>query len=167
MKQRDLAASLDSLRARLHEAREELTRADAKISTIFAAEGVVAGVLLAAMVAGDWSPKSLSLCLGLVWWTGAVLWLASLATLGFGLYPRTKRKGPPVPGIAAYFGDKTPAADRTSAQTMSSSLERLRLEVQVAQVSWIARRKYAAIRVSWWCVGAGSLLLLIAALFVA
>ena len=156
---------LDSSRARLHEVREELTRADSKISTALAAEGVIAGVVVAAMIAGNWSPLTLPSCAPILWWLGAALWLISLWALGDGIYPRTKRKGRPVSGIAAYYGDPHPDGGANHGRYGFIALELQRVEDQVAQVGWIVRRKYSSIQRGLWAVALGSLLLLASALW--
>ena len=75
----------------LLETREELVRADGKASILFGASGVAAGVLLGAVVAGDWSPSRFDHGLAeAVWWTGMAVLALSIVLLGMAVLPRVR-----------------------------------------------------------------------------
>lgn len=142
-------------RTRLAHAREELVRADGKASILLATEGVVGGVILAALLGGDWSPAQLPPCAGLLWWGGVASGLCSLGALGYAVYPRTRaRRDSPLKG-AAYYGD----VDGAKQGTLS---EGSHLKDQIKQIEWIVRVKYRGLKISIWSA-AGAMVLLIGA----
>jgi hypothetical protein len=65
----------------LRDSREELNRADSKAQILLGVFGIVYGVLLAAVVAGDWAPNHLCDGAEVVWWAGAVLLTGGLSLL--------------------------------------------------------------------------------------
>jgi hypothetical protein len=146
---------LEALLLRLSETREELVRADAKASALLSAEGVIAGVLLAAIIVGDWTPASLPVCLSICWWVAASAGLGSLVSLGIGVYPRTRAVRPAKLGGPAYYGD-----DIRSTGTKHLP-EVQRVEDQLSQLTRIVRIKYRTVKTALWLFG-GS----VAALFV-
>ncbi|MGV9769676.1 Pycsar system effector family protein [Microbacterium sp. NPDC003461] len=151
-----LAAAFDveALRAILATNREEIGRADSKASTLLAAEGIVAGAVLAALIAGDWTPAILPPLAGFAWWFGALVGLASIVALAVSIYPSTKRKRGTKPYGPAFFGD----TKRTSGNGHLTLADLLNDQVPIT--ARIARRKYRWIKIGMWlaAVGAASLL---------
>jgi hypothetical protein len=148
------------MRARLSEVREELVRADAKVSTLISGEGVVAGVLLAAIIVGDWTPSALPTCLLVMWWLAAFAGIGSIVSLGIGVYPRTRAVRSVPLGGAAYYGD-------TDDPSVRSPLpEERRIADQINQLSRIVRIKYRTIKIALWLFGASALGLLLVSLLV-
>ena len=144
----------------LRAAREELARADAKATTVFAAVGVVVGAVLSGLVGGQWSPMPIPGGPALwTWWAAAVAVGAALVCLAGVLYPRTWRRGHDA-GVVAYFGDVlrlTPdelrrALSTGAAATRASTVDQLR------ELSRIINRKYALIKVAFGLLGAAPLL---------
>lgn len=76
--------------ALLVEAREELGRADAKISDLLATVGLAASIVAAAVAAGSWSPALLATWAQATWWLGISIAAAGTATLGNTLAPRVR-----------------------------------------------------------------------------
>jgi hypothetical protein len=141
----------------LSESREELTRADNKAALLLAAVGVVAGALLAAVVAGDWSPFSLAACVAWVWWLGATAAVVGIIFLAAAVYPVTKYRTQRPADFIAYFGDVV-SVDGSVLQDRlikSSQLYDARLIDQISAISGIVDRKYRAIQAGLWFIGAG------------
>ena len=72
--------------------REELARADAKATTLFASTGVVFGAVLSGLLSGRWSPPRIDDGPAQVlWWLGAGAAVTALVLLACALFPRTRR----------------------------------------------------------------------------
>jgi Family of unknown function (DUF5706) len=78
-------AVLDDL---LRESREEVIRADSKASILFGLLSVAFGVVLAGLIAGDWSPADLRAAAEWLFWGGAAAAAASMVMLGSAIWPR-------------------------------------------------------------------------------
>lgn len=105
MFRRDEPAHIKLASQILHEAREELARADGKAGLLLAAAGVVVGAILAGMLAKDWDPTSLHEGIEWLWWVGTVAGLAGTVSLACAVWPRTKYRKDRNPNTIAFFGD--------------------------------------------------------------
>jgi len=141
----------------LAETREELHRADSKAAMLFAIFGVVVGVVLAGIVAGDWHPDSMKTGAEVVWWSGASASIAALVLLAAAVWPRLASRH--VSGRVTYFGHVVAYSTRDSLRT---AIERQadhdidRPLEQLQAVSRIVVRKYQLIRGGMVVYGAGA-----------
>ena len=139
----------------LAETREEITRADSKAATILAAAGVAGSVVVAGIVAGQWSPNELGTWTRLLWWVGATLGLYGTGKLGHCLLPRTRNTQPRTE--VDYYGD---ASRYSTWQSLRGDLLRLepgafdRNVRQFHQNADIVSVKYSRLR--WGMVSVGS-----------
>jgi len=142
----------------LREAREELSRADEKSSLLLAAAGVVLGAIVAAVVAGDWSPFDLRPSVQWLWWAGSTAGIASLVAFAYSVYPRTTYRGQRPPSIVAYYGDvvSTPEDQleerlvETATAAGSRSLDQLKI------ISEIVDKKFRGIQIGLWLIAAST-----------
>jgi MFS family permease len=131
----------------LVESREELTRADGKASILLAALGIGISAILAAILAGDWSPFKLDQPYQRIWWVGSGFAAVAFFCLCAAVYPKVKRKTK-AKGVT-YFGDV--AAPKT-VDELRAALKRSETdpaERSATQLHVIARlvdRKYRYIR---------------------
>lgn len=131
----------------LAEAREELSRADAKASLLFAVIGVVFGALLAGLISQNWQPDDLAAGADVVFWFGTVLAVAGAVSLGFAVWPRITHTQPG--GPASYFGDVVSYGEDRDAlrAALAAGAENGERNVeQLAVVSNIVWKKYVGIR---------------------
>ncbi|MFJ8893568.1 Pycsar system effector family protein [Leifsonia sp. NPDC102414] len=140
----------------LREAREELSRADNKAALLLAAAGVIVGALLAAFIAGDWTPAKLPSCVQWLWWIGAASGCAGLFSLATAVYPRTKYRGQRAPAVVTYFGDvvNTLPSELKERLIATAKASDARVLDQVVIVSSIVDRKYRGIQFGLWMFGA-------------
>src|SRR4051812_15883694 len=97
-----MSTERDYIAKLLAETREELTRADAKASILFAAFGVVVAVVLAGLVSGDWAPADLARLATVVFWVGTGLAVLAFVALGYTLWPRIEHED--LKEAVSYFG---------------------------------------------------------------
>jgi hypothetical protein len=148
----------------LHETREELDRADRKAQILFAASGVAVSVVLAGVVAGDWSPLDLPTWALATWAAGAALVGIGLIMLGASIFPRIVHHDPD--GKVAYFGH---VASYPNVEALHAALETLATDAddrtmdQLWVVSRIVVRKYRLIRLALLLLGLGLVLALLGA----
>ncbi|MGH8931048.1 MAG: Pycsar system effector family protein [Egibacteraceae bacterium] len=134
--------------------REELHRADAKASIVFASASAVIVTLMAATLAGGWSPARLAGSRALLWWAGAAVACAAVVLMGAAVYPRgasARYSGPPL----AFYGDVARFADPAalrSALERSAPRELEQLVDQLMRVSRIVRLKYRLLAFSMWAL---------------
>jgi MFS family permease len=127
----------------LVESREELTRADGKASILLAALGIGISAILAAILAGDWSPFKLDQPYQRIWWVGSGFAAVAFFCLCAAVYPKVKAKG------VTYFGD---VAALKTVDELRAALKRSETdpaERSATQLHVIARlvdRKYRYIR---------------------
>lgn len=138
----------------LEETREELTRADAKASLLFAASGVVAGAVLAGIINGKWAPGDLQPWATVTFAVGAGLYAAAVCCLGYAVWPRITHEEATRP--AAYFGDIVNYRGSEKRQALRNALERgasnpERTISQLVILSGIVWRKYIGIRMALRC----------------
>jgi hypothetical protein len=155
----------DLAKVLLAESREELTRADGKASLLLAALGIGLSAILAAILAGDWSPFDLKEPYQALWWAGSVSAGLSLFCLCAAVYPKVKHKS--ATGGVTYFGD---VAVLETVPELRAALKRSETDPHsrtVTQLHVIARlvdRKYAFIRFGLLALGAAILMTVTAVL---
>lgn len=143
------------VRELLAEARAELGHADQKAATLLAALMVVVSVVSAALLAGQWSPESLSSRSSLAWWCAAALTAVAIACLGAAVWPRTGPRRPPTG--ATYFGDIAQFGDASALDTALKKQDAdERVISQLLIVSKVVTRKYAYIRAGMVAAGAAA-----------
>jgi hypothetical protein len=152
-------------RTLLAESREELTRADGKASILLAALGIGISAILAAILAGDWSPFNLDQPYQRVWWVGSGFAAISFFCLCAAVFPkvkhRTKAKG------VTYFGDVSALETVDELRAALKRSETDPAERSVTQLHVIARlvdRKYRYIRFGLIALGIAIALMLGSAL---
>jgi Restriction endonuclease/Pycsar effector protein len=131
----------------LAESRQELTRADGKASTLLAALGIGVSAILAAILAGDWSPFKLKEPYQGLWWAGSVCAGLSFLCLALAVYPRVKHNSASK-GVT-YFGDVAALETVDELRAALKRSETNAAERSVSQLHVIARlavRKYRFIR---------------------
>jgi hypothetical protein len=143
----------------LLETREELVRADSKASLLLAAAGVAVGAVIAAVLAGSWSPDSLSALGGHLWWVGVAAAAVGIAALGYSVFPRTKRSGSATGPIFGYYADMAGLTSDELARLIRNSTQRLddRVIDQLRQISKIVVRKYRGVRIALWSFAVAAL----------
>jgi len=133
----------------LSNARHEIERADAKASILLAASGVVAGALLAGLLAGTWTPLKMHAAGQWLWWLGAAEAALGIWCLAWVVYPRDSKRGSEFPWAVGYYGDVL-AFQATShlvaALHRSAETNIDRVADQLRQISRIANYKYRLIR---------------------
>lgn len=138
----------------LAESREELTRADAKASLLLAALGIGLSAILAATLAGDWTPFSLKEPYQAMWWVGSACAGISFFCLCGAVYPKVKHKSGSS-GVT-YFGD---VAAIETLEELRAALRRsetdphARTITQLHVTSRLAGKKYAFIRAGLLALG--------------
>jgi hypothetical protein len=134
--------------------REELHRADTKVSIVFAATGAAIATFIAGALAGGWSPVELTAAHEVLWWASTATAGAALVLMGAAVYPRG-RQGGTSPTVVAYYGDVAwfhePAALRAIIER-SASRELDQLVDQLVQVSRLVRFKYYLLAVAMWAL---------------
>lgn len=153
----------------LAETRIELGRADNKAATLLGAAGVVVGVVLAALLAGQWRPTHLPMAAQAVWWVAVAAGAAGVGLLAAAVAPRAVTTRRQV-DVARYFGDVVAAyatggpdeLDRALAAGAADPADRTRH--QLITLSRIAVTKYRLIRHAMTCLSAAGILTGLAAL---
>jgi pycsar effector protein len=148
----------------LSESREELVRADAKAATLLAAFGLLTGIVLAALFAGNFKPGDLPDAARLSWWLGCTAVGLALLSLGRAIYPTLKHQE--TEGPITYFGHaagKDAAAVETALKRQLAG-GRSRTVEQLVVVSDIAWRKYRQIQFALLCFAIGTALCLLGVL---
>jgi MFS family permease len=141
----------------LAESREELNRADAKAASLFAVFGIAFGVVLAGLIAGNWTPSDLPPAAGVVWWVGAACAALAMVAVGAAVWPRVDSKH--ATGRITYFGH---VAGYRSREALCEALERQASEdldrpvEQLETVSRIVMLKYTCIRAALLLYGIGA-----------
>lgn len=138
----------------LSETREELARADNKAALTLAAIGIVIGALLAAFVAGQWTPRNLAMCVEWLWWLGAAAGATGVAFLVAAVYPSTRYRRKRDPDIVAYFGDVVGAPREALRKRLTATAKKSDSRVidQLVIVSSIVDRKYKKIQGGLWSI---------------
>ncbi|HEX2027459.1 MAG TPA: Pycsar system effector family protein [Nitriliruptorales bacterium] len=147
----DITAYTDQL---LDEARGELAHADAKASILLGSYGVAGGVLLAAFIAGDWSPSMLDPSwITIVWWVGILAFAMAIGAAGAAVHPRTEHRSTEVVyfwGHVVALGAGRDRADQRELveQRLAEAAEdpAARAVDQLVEVSNVIARKYRLVR---------------------
>ncbi|WP_150129254.1 Pycsar system effector family protein [Microcella alkaliphila] len=143
----------------LAESREELARADGKASILLAAASLIAGVVLSAILAGDWQPGDLNLCSQIAWWAGILSAAVGIVALATAVYPRTKYRGARPPSVIAYFGDVAMTPVHTLAKRLRETAASTDAVIdQMKAIAWIVDRKYLGIQTALWAFALAGLL---------
>ncbi len=148
----------------LRETREELTKADNKVSVLLGTAGVAASILIGASAAGHRVPAHLSTWATPLWWLGVSAGLAGIVALASTLAPHIGH----AEGKSAirYFGH---AAQFGSPAELLHALDTVndpRLDRAVDQLwanSRLVVRKYRRVRFALMAFGVAAPLLIIAA----
>lgn len=143
-----MSSSSETLAAQLlKEAREELIRADSKSATLLAGSGVVVGVVLAGIVAGDFRPEQLDCWARVVWWAGCVAVAVGVGCLGAAIFPRLWHKS--ATGPVTYFGDVAALDDAAAVKSALSKqvADEDRTVQQLKAISDLVQKKYRYIQV--------------------
>jgi Family of unknown function (DUF5706) len=133
----------------LGNAREEISRADAKASILLAASGVAAGALLAGLIAGSWTPAELRPAIQWAWWLGVAESAIGICCLAWAVYPRERKNDSGLPWTVVYYGDVVAyptTADLVAALNRSAETNIERIADQLRHVSWIVCHKYRLLR---------------------
>ena len=148
----------------LRAAREELARADAKATTLFATAGVAVGAVLSGVISGQWSPMRLrGDTAQWFWWAGAAAAAVALACLAAAVYPRTRRRGRNSK-ITAYFGDAARLSHDELAHSLTRATSTRSTVDQLYEISRIVERKYALLKIGFCLMGLGAVLCVLSVL---
>jgi hypothetical protein len=93
----------EALRQMLVEARDDVKLADQKASVILAALGIGFGAVLGGQLAGNFDSGRFSSAGQIVWWSGVLMAVGSVALAVFAVWPRYKLDDSPIFGIT-YWG---------------------------------------------------------------
>ncbi|MFF3581784.1 Pycsar system effector family protein [Streptomyces mirabilis] len=145
--------------ALLGRSREELNRADAKASLLLAASGVGLGVMLTAILSGDWTPFGIDNKFEWLWWSGIILAVTGVTCLGIAVFPRTRRSVAANAAPVAYFRDVAVNKKEDLEGLIRVTLGSPKVPIldQLYEVSRVVNVKYELIRVGLFCYG-GALL---------
>jgi hypothetical protein len=149
----------------LAESREELTRADGKASLLLAALGIGISAILAAILAGDWTPFKLEQPHQGAWWVGAGFAGAAFLCLCAAVYPKVKHRNT-AKGVT-YFGDVAALKSVDELRAALKCSETDPAERSVTQLHVVARlvgRKYRYIRLGLITLGIAAAVMLSAVL---
>lgn len=139
----------------LAEAREELARADSKSAMLLASFGLVIGIIISGLIAGDVQLNSLDCTSAYLWWLGCFLVAVSVVSLARAIYPRLTHGH--ANGPVTYFGH---AASLDPAEITVRLEEQLKTDCprvveQLAVVSDLVWLKYRCLQVALWSFGGG------------
>ncbi|MET8157742.1 Pycsar system effector family protein [Sphaerisporangium sp. NPDC005289] len=140
----------------LQETREELNRADTKAQVLLGIVGIGLGAIAGGLLAGSWSPFSLSNAIEWLWWAGAATALTSVVVLARAVYPRLDRRKES--GAVMYYADVLrfgSAVAVSGALIRSSTLDLERVADQLYRISRIVGQKYRLIRWGFWLLLGG------------
>lgn len=143
----------------LRDAREELTRADAKAAILVSASGIAITAMLSAFLADDWNPSSLDNRLEWLWWLGSILSVAGLLLLGRAVYPRTQRQAPRTTSAATYYEDVAKLTRVELDSLLANTSHEDYAHDQLLQISKIVSKKYRDLRIGMRCLAVAVLIL--------
>lgn len=138
----------DPAKQLLDETREEVTRADAKATTLLSVNGILIAALLAAAIGGHFDPRSLWNDVEWLFWSGMTAILASEVLFCAAVFPRVWH--PPSRGRPRYFGH---VVEFASADALRREFERSedpaeRTVDELIVLSRIVVRKYRFVAVA-------------------
>jgi hypothetical protein len=146
----------------LVDAKEERALADQKASVLFAAVGTGAGIAVAVAVGRHWSPLSLPLWPGVLWWLGATALVGCVVLLGAAVYPRLGPRPARDGGTVSSFRelahcDDVGAVRRAVERSLRDEFDGV--SGQLLVVGRLTAVKYACIRAALWLLVASVVLL--------
>lgn len=151
----------DLLTELLHQAREEVGRADTKASIILGACGVGVAAFLGGVVSDSWKPGVLPNCIEWIWWIGALTFLAGIVASTRCLWPSTKI--PNTSMLPSYYQRIAQFDDAESLRkTLGSSDPDEILSEQLLAISRIADAKYRYLQFSLGAVTVGGIVVTVA-----
>lgn len=141
----------------LREAREELARADGKSGLLLATASVVIGVVLTAILAGEWDPRSLDDRTEWLWWLGTLCSLAGPTAFACAAWPRRGYRNSRPTGIVSYFGDVVGTRREVLEERLwiTALMPSHAVLDQLERVSGIVDKKYRQIQFGMVTLGAG------------
>lgn len=157
-------ANLEHAQLLLKETREELGKADAKVSILLATSGVAASIAFGSVAAGHRIPSHLALWAETLWWIGVSASLVGIAILGTTLVPHISHQE----GKSAvrYFGHVSEFSSPAELMEALQCANDPRLERTVDQL-WVVSRlviqKYRRIRYALFAFALAIISILIAA----
>lgn len=149
----------------LRDSREELTRADSKVTVLLGTAGVAASIIAGGIAAGHWTPANLTFWAQAFWWLGICTAAAGFVSLTYALSPRLydsdEKKN------LRHFGH---VAQHASLGELVDSLNNASNDIIITRVSqlWfisrIVTRKYTLIKIALQLFAASVALLIVARL---
>lgn len=158
------STNLDYARLLLDETREDLGRADSKVSVLLSTAGIIASIVAGAIAAGRWRPTGLALWAQVVWWVGVAVASLGVVALSSALFPRIGH--PEDKSALRYFGH---VAQFESLEEFLGALNKIsdqavvRIASQLWLISKILVRKYDLIRFALIAFGIAAVMLISAA----
>jgi len=149
----------------LSEAREELAKADSKVSVLFATVSLAGSVVAGAVFAAHWSVGHLTVWAQALWWLGVAVGAMGIVVLASALVPRIRHHSDN-PALLRYFGH---AATFGSPKLLLDAIGRVadQKTVRTADQLWVISRlvmtKYYRIRIALIAFGLSGLLMILAA----
>lgn len=141
----------------LKETREELTRADAKATTLLAINGIFIAALLAAVLAGNFDATKLNNLVEWGFWLGSAALIAAEALLAAAILPNIRHPdGPSPPRYFGHVAQLTLAQLKSSLTIIEDTAERTLTELHV--LSLVALRKYRLVIAGELSLAAGVIL---------
>lgn len=150
----DLAVAL------LQESRSELERVDTKVLGVLGFASVFVSVILAGIIAGDWTPSKLDLLGRGIWWAGCALVIVGIVVLAAALWPRLRKSDKSQEGCVTYFGDvdrKWSVGELRHRLRTTCELTESRAADQLLTIAPLVKRKYTLMRWGVASIGAGLL----------
>ncbi|MFI6649005.1 Pycsar system effector family protein [Streptomyces sp. NPDC050529] len=133
----------------LMELRQESARADTKGSVLVAAQGMASAALVGVLAVQGWKPTSLSLFGQVMWWVGALCFVASLVSLLMAVVPRYHMRGWQ-PGLPlTHFADIRNAARRGHTALEEALRETDRASTTALLVSLTENSRIVANKYGW------------------
>jgi hypothetical protein len=150
----------------LAEARAEVSIADQKAGLVLAAAGIGFSAVLGGLLAGDWRPSKYNLGGEILWWFGAVLAFATVASAATAMWPRFTTRSED--DLVSYWGHVARFATLDaleSALDAQPTVDRDRTRHQLWRLARIVRIKYWCIRWALVSGGAAAAVFVLAGLF--
>lgn len=140
----------------LDEAREEVTRADAKASILLALYVALEVVLFTALASKTWTPGSLVGGWELLFWLGWVTSVVGLVLVAIAVYPRVGNKHDECITYHGHVAACESIGEMQEGLRAAATMDPTRHEEQLWTVSGIARVKYQHIARSMWFFFSGA-----------
>jgi hypothetical protein len=134
--------------------REEITRADAKATTLLGVASLLLGLLIAGAIAGDLDPRQLPVVAEGFFWAGSCCGIGSVVALCYSVFPRIDHDK--TAWQVRYFGHVLRLKNR---EELSAALERNDDEFdqhvdQIYVLSDTVQKKYRGIQWAMWLMAA-------------